>query len=129
MAVMGEGDGCIGVSVSNGGKENSFWRDAVPSRRLGRFNSEAPSLANVGPASSPSSRFTSSKPSRSTTSSSFKSFPDAGVSCISWLFSPIEEKKRASGCFAEVEIGFSRRVAETVRHRSGSVKFNLRKAC
>ncbi len=84
-------------------------------------------LLNVGPASKPSSKLTSSNPSSISDSScdETSSFGDSGG-----LGSrpPVEAKNLASGCLGVSRSGFSLKVAEMVKQRSGSLKLSLRKA-
>ena len=48
-AVIGEGVATFGVAKRAGGREKSFCRDTVPSRRVGRLNCDGSSLLNLGP--------------------------------------------------------------------------------
>ena len=48
-AVIGEGEAAFGVTKRAGGREKSFCRDTVPSRIVGRFKCDEPSLLNSGP--------------------------------------------------------------------------------
>lgn len=80
------------------------------------------------PASKPSSKLTSSNPSRPSASSCVCALSitvgDSGITTLSYDF-----KKRMKGCsLEEVVIGFSRKVADIVRHRRGSVKVSRRNA-
>lgn len=142
---MGEGDGVAMIGRETGGRANSFWRDTVPRRVVGRDPFGFPGYEKFGPgkwvqkrnhdlegnlpANSPCKRFTSTSPSCSSLASSWgvqlKAVGDSGV-VRGW---PIEAKKSARGCFdCERTKGFSLSVADTVRHKSGSCILRRRKA-
>ncbi len=49
VAVVGEGEGGVGVGRFTGERENSFCRETIPSLVEGKLISEGPIFAKVGP--------------------------------------------------------------------------------
>jgi hypothetical protein len=147
-AVMGEGEGVGGAGSRTGGSENIFWREAVPRRVVGRAICELPESENTGPAywksvanrsqkicippRRPVRRLASSSPPCSISSSVATGVLDGTLvggdseSVNGW---PTDAKKRRNGWFGCVRgRGFSRSVADTVKHNNGSETFNRKKA-
>lgn len=123
-AVNGDGEGRAGVDGTMGARENNFWRVTAPRRDEGRDGVDD---ANVGPAASPSNKFTSSRPCSLElllpSSEPLATGEDGRASEAS------SESMEVNGCFDPVTArGFSRSVVDTVRHSKGSATFKRRNA-